>query len=425
MRRGRRWSVWALLLVTLALGAAACGGDEEGAPAEEEAPAQEVETEAVEEPAETEEEGEAAASEEPIVIGAAIDLTNQMSPFDTPALNAAQITADQINENGGVNGRPIEIRVRDTESDPELTKSAAIDLLNAGAHVLWTTCDVDLATPAAQEGINRGVLTVSPCIGTDQMGPKRFGEAGELAFSFGNVAQDEGAAMAEWAIAQGYETAVTITDNVIVYFQDIVRAFTQRFEAEGGEVVLAESFTTGDGTIQNVVSSVLGADADVIATTSFPDSMAAMTSGVRSGGGDTPFIASWAADGAFWTPEGLSGFNFVTYASVFGDDPSQEVQDLLAELESREQAPATGGFITGPAAVEGIASAIEQTGSTEGAALADAFLGFEGLETISGSVSFSEEFHSVFGREYRVMTVENGEHRFVEQITASEPATFE
>ena len=40
------------------------------------------------------------------------------------------------------------------------------------------------------------LLTVAPCIGTDQMGPKRFGTAGKLAFSFGNVAQDEGSAMA-------------------------------------------------------------------------------------------------------------------------------------------------------------------------------------------------------------------------------------
>ena len=50
-----------------------------------------------------------------------------------------------------------------------------------------------------QESINAGKLTVAPCIGTDQMGPKRFGAKGRLAFSFGNVAQDEGSAMAEYA----------------------------------------------------------------------------------------------------------------------------------------------------------------------------------------------------------------------------------
>ena len=68
---------------------------------------------------------------------------------------------------------------------------------------MFVTCDVDYATPVVQEAINRGVLAIAPCIGTDQMGPKRFGTKGKLAFSFGNVAQDEGSAMAELRVPEG------------------------------------------------------------------------------------------------------------------------------------------------------------------------------------------------------------------------------
>ena len=66
-----------------------------------------------------------------------------------------------------------------------------------GRDIIFTTCDVDFATPVVQEAINAGKLAIAPCIGTDQMGPKRFGAKGKLAFSFGNVAQDEGSAMAQ------------------------------------------------------------------------------------------------------------------------------------------------------------------------------------------------------------------------------------
>jgi len=68
------------------------------------------------------------------------------------------------------------------------------------------TCDVDLATPVVQEAINKGVLAIAPCIGTDQMGPKRFGAKGALAFSYGNVAQDEGSHGAG-AWGKGWKTA--------------------------------------------------------------------------------------------------------------------------------------------------------------------------------------------------------------------------
>ena len=57
------------------------------------------------------------------------------------------------------------------------------------------------------------------------MGPKRFGPKGNLAFSFGNVAQDEGSAMAQYAWAKGWKTAALATDTVIVYFKDVVKAF--------------------------------------------------------------------------------------------------------------------------------------------------------------------------------------------------------
>jgi branched-chain amino acid transport system substrate-binding protein len=403
MRRARTWGAAAALLLALLLLVAACGGDDDDAAT----------------PATQEE----AQSTGPIVIGAAVDLTNNMSFFDGPALTAAQIRVDEINAAGGIDGRKLEIRVVDHQLDPAKTKAAAVDLIDQGAVIGWVTCDVDWATPAAQEFLSAGLLTVAPCIGTDQMSPKRFGEAGERAFSFGNAAQDEGAAMAEYALEQGWTKAITITDNVIVYFQNVCQAFTARFEEKGGTIVKAESFTQGDKTIQNVVSSV-GREqgADVIAFCSFADDLAAGTAGIRSAGNATPFIGPWSTDGAFWVPKDLSDFYLVTYASIFGDDPNADVKALIEQMKAKDQAPATGGFVTGAAAIDAIVAAIKETGGTDGEALAGAMEGFEGLETISGAVSFSDDLHSVFGREYRVMKIENGQPKFVELFAASSPA---
>jgi branched-chain amino acid transport system substrate-binding protein len=411
MRGTTRWSLLLALVLAFGLAVAACGGDDDDDGGEAAADTA------------TAEEGEATG--EPIVIGAAVDLTSQMAPFDGPAVTAAQIQVDAINEAGGVDGRQLELRVVDHQLDPERTKSAAIELIDDGAEVLLVTCDVDFATPAVQEAITRGILAVAPCIGTDQMGPERFGEAGNLAFSIGNVAQDEGAAMAEYAIDQGWMTAATVTDNVIVYFQDVVKAFASRYVELGGEIAVEESWTQGDGTIQNVVSSLDGANVDVIATSTAFDDMPALVGGLRSLGNDTPIICGWSCDGNYWLPEGTDNFYTVTYASVFGDDPSDEVQALIDEMAARDQAPGTGGFITGAAAIDAIAAAVEQTGGTDGEALADAFESFDGLDTISGEISFSEEFHSVFGREYRVMEVQNSKPKFVELRAASSPAEIE
>jgi branched-chain amino acid transport system substrate-binding protein len=372
---------------------------------------------------------EATAEKGPIMIGAAVDQTKLMKFFDGPALTAAQIQADQINAAGGVDGRKLQFEVQNTRLDPARTKAAAVDLIDQGADVLWVTCDVDWATPSTQEGIQAGLLTVAPCIGTDQMGPKRFGDDGKLAFSYGNVAQDEGAALAELANQKGWKTANVVTDKSIAYTQNVCQAFEQRFTDLGGKVVSKESFTEGDGTINNVVSSVNDSQADTIAMcATTQQDLPAFVSGVRGGGNETPIIGPWSLDGAFWLPKSKSVANniyVITYASVYGDDPDPKVRDLIAKMKKAGQPPATGGFVTGAAAIDGIVEAVkENNGSTEGDKLAQSTENFSDLDTLSGAVSFSPEFHTAFGRDYRVIEIKNGKPRFAGTVKAGKPVTF-
>lgn len=362
------------------------------------------------------------ASGDPIIIGAAVDLTSQMAPFDGPAMLAAQITIDEINAAGGVLGRPLELRVVDTALDAAQTLSTATDLIDEGAEILLVTCDVDFATPAVQVALEAGMLAVAPCIGTDQMGPARFGDLGSLAFSFGNVAQDEGAVMAEFAIDQGWTTAAVVKDNLIVYFQNVVDAFANRFTELGGEIAMTEEFTNFDGTVGTVVSNVANAGVDVIVTSTAFDDMPALVSGVRSLGDETPFLCSWSCDGAYWIEPDLSEFYLVTFASVFGDDPSADVQSVIDAMEAEGQAPATGGFITGSDTIVTLAAAIDAVGGTDGAALAEHLEGLTDFAAPTGPVSFSPEWHSVFGREYRVMVVTDGQHSVLETRRATSPA---
>ncbi|HZQ66241.1 MAG TPA: ABC transporter substrate-binding protein [Gaiellaceae bacterium] len=362
----------------------------------------------------------------PIIIGAAIDTSGQMSPFNNPALTAAQLEIAKINAAGGVNGRKLRMLTCNTQnSKPDVSTSCASSLISKGAVIGWVTCDVDFATPAILTFLNKGLLTVAPCIGTDQMGPKRFGKKGKLAFSFGNAAQDEGAAMAEYAYkVKKWTTAITVTDNVIVYFKNVVQAFTDRFKQLGGSIVDAESFTSGDKTIQNVVSRVNQHKADVIVTSDGFADWPTEVAGIRSLGNNTPIMNSWAGDGTFWYPKSpkVTNYYYVTYASVFGDDPSAPVKALIAKMTGNKK-PATGGFVTGAAAIDGIVAAIKRSGgSTNGAKLAAAMEKFRNVPTISGGVSFSPALHSVFGRTYRVMEVNDNTPKYVGQVKASSPA---
>jgi branched-chain amino acid transport system substrate-binding protein len=356
----------------------------------------------------------------PIVIGWAFDSKGAMAPFDGPALAAAQLRIKQLNAKGGVGGRPFQIKTCDTQGNkPATAKSCAARLLSGKADVIFTTCDVDFAAPVVQEAINRGKLAVAPCIGTDQMGPKRFGAKGKLAFSFGNVAQDEGSAMAEYAWRRGWRKAALATDTVIVYFKNVVRAFEVRWKQLGGSIVAKESYQSlGSTNVQNAVSRLSRVQADVIVTSTAGafGALSTLVSGLRTLGNNTAILNSWAGDGTYWLPKSpqVTNYYFVTYASVFGDDPVKAVNSLAKSVKA-----GTGGFLTGPAAIDGVAAAIRRAGgSTNGARLAAQMEKFKKLPTISGNVSFSKSLHSVFGRQYRVLRIQNGKPKIIGSITA-------
>jgi branched-chain amino acid transport system substrate-binding protein len=363
-----------------------------------------------------------AAPAEPIIIGAAIDQSGNMAPFNNPPNLAAQIMVERINASGGVLGRPLELITIDTTLDPDQTKAVALDLIEQGAVMLLVTCDFDFAAPAAQEAVAANVLAVAPCIGTDRMGPKGLGDAGRIAFSFGNVAQDEGAVLAEFAMDQGWENALVVKDNLLIYFQDVVDAFDVRYQELGGTVVATEEFTGFDGTIGNVVTAVANAEKDVIAiSTAFAD-LPAFVAGLRSLGDDTPIVCSWACDGTFWVPEGVNNLYYNTFLSVFGDDPSDVANEFIAEMTERGAAPATGGFLGGAEAIEAFALAVEATGGTDAAAIADFFESFDNQPTLFGEISFSAENHTVFARSHRIMLFTDSVPALEEIRSATSPA---
>ncbi len=353
----------------------------------------------------------------PIVIGWAYDSSGQMAPFDGPALAAAKIRVRQINARGGVNGRPLRIDTCDTQNNNQArAKSCARRLLGRGADIVFVTCDVDFATPVVQEAINRRILAIAPCIGTDQMGPKRFGAKGRLAFSFGNVAQDEGSAMAEFAYRRGWRTAALATNTLLVYFKNVVQAFEKRFTQLGGRIVARESYATGANNVNTAVSRLNARRADVIVTSTAFAELPALVAGLRSLGNRTPILNSWAGDGTYWLPKDpeVTDYYAVTYVSVFGDDKSRAVRTLARQVKA-----ATGGFVAGAAAIDGIVTAIKRAkGSTNGTALSRQLERFRKVPTISGRVSFSRQLHTVFGREYRVIRIHDNKARVVGYVTA-------
>ena len=370
--------------------------------------------------------GGSAAPAKTVTIGWAYDDIGNMAAYDGPALATAKERIKSLNKGSATKLRLITCKTQGNK--PTVAKACAVKLLSQGADIIMTTCDVDYGTPVIQTAINAGKLTVAACIGTDQMGPKRFGPKGRLAFSFGNVAQDEGSAMAEFAWKQGWRTASLATDTVIVYFRNVVQAFKARWTQLGGKVAAEETYQSAGGSPaswQNTVTRLNAKTADVIVTSTAPPfgAQVPIITGLRTLGNNTPILNSWAGDGNYWyatlDPK-LSNYYYVTFASAFGDDPVKAVNALRNKYAGAiAKGGNTGAFVTGWSAIDGISLALKRTGGNpNGAALAAQMEKFKNVPTLSGLVTFSKGLHTVSGRTYRVIRVTNNTPKTIGVIKA-------
>ncbi|TRW45886.1 ABC transporter substrate-binding protein [Georgenia yuyongxinii] len=66
---------------------------------------------------------------EPIKIGAVLSLSGAAAAFGVPERNAAEVAVDFINDNGGIDGRPLELVVVDDKTDPTEAARAAQSLI--------------------------------------------------------------------------------------------------------------------------------------------------------------------------------------------------------------------------------------------------------------------------------------------------------
>jgi branched-chain amino acid transport system substrate-binding protein len=149
---------WVSLLLALLLAAAACGDD---TPADEpEEPAAGDMTEPTDdeptddEPTDDEPTEPAAEPEgEPLRIGMATSLSGAIALFGVANQNGAELAVDELNDAGGVLGRPVELIVRDDQARPEEGAALARDLIISE--------DVDMLLGPVSSGVALAITEVS------------------------------------------------------------------------------------------------------------------------------------------------------------------------------------------------------------------------------------------------------------------------
>jgi branched-chain amino acid transport system substrate-binding protein len=320
--------------------------------------------------------GAAQAQDDTIIIGGAMCQTGIQAPLDTPGVLGAQVAVKYINDNGGLLGKKVEYVNVDGKSDPVTVGNAAVELIDKGADIIMTPCDFDFGSPASREAQDAGLVGISACASDPLYSSWSLGDK-QFTLSMWNTTM--GATAADFAFKEkGWKTAYVVTDQFIAYTKSLSKYFVAQFKANGGEIILEDTYTNGDNDFSAQLARLkaLGKKPDVIFVSSYGQDIAFITRALREVGYDAPVLGGDAYDDpALHAALGEAHGNevyFVTHTFMTPEahPDMQKFIDLYVDMHGKE--PDTAFVATGWDTVMLMAEAIKAAGTTDGAAVAKA-----------------------------------------------------
>lgn len=177
-----------------------------------------------------------------VKIGVIISMSEEMVSFGLTILDIMNVSINDINENGGVNGKLLELVVRDGRCSDKWANLAAKDLFeNEHVNIIIGGICSDAALGASSYTEQKNIIMFSPTATSSE-----FSNAGD--FSFRSVSSNKEAAfiLAEKAYLDGNRKVGSISQLSSVS-SSFRRFFVERFEELGGEIVSIQSFVESGG----------------------------------------------------------------------------------------------------------------------------------------------------------------------------------
>lgn len=370
MRRiTRAWAIVAIGLATLCIGA--CGSDDE-------------------------ESGGGAASDgggggETVRIGFSGALSGPYAAYDVPLLNGMKFAAQEINDQGGIDGYKVEIVSKDNKGDQAATAQTTQELLDDGIQLFVLTTGAT-SVAGGQLATQSGAIA---SVGANTA-PDIVKSVGDRAFMivYGDNAQ--AAAGAEYSCDQGYKTAYLLGSNEIPYTKFIPEYFKQAFaDACGGQIGGEDSFKIGQTDFNPQIAKIKGADPqpDVIYTSMFIPDFGAFMKQLRSAGVDVPVVTVDGNDSALLVDSaGNAADGVVLSTSTFPTD-GNAAEEFFAEYEQvMGKKPETSAVeAMGRDNVYAFVEAAAAAKSTEPDAVLEQVNAFKDKEFVTGALTMSPD----------------------------------
>lgn len=349
-----------------------------------------------------------------IKIGQFASLTGSEATFGVSSDEGLRLAVDEINSQGGVLGKQIELVTEDNRGQTSETQTVVQKLINRDKVVAIIGEVASSRSKAAAPICQQNKI---PMISPASTNPE-VTAIGDYIFRVCFIDPFQATVMSKFALNSLKVNKVALLIDVKnAYSTGLAENFRRVFTEMGGQVISEQQYSAGDKDFKAQLTALMNDQPQAIFIPGYYTDVNLISIQARELGITIPLFGGdgWESEKLTEGKAGnaLEGSFFSTHASI--DDPNPKIQDFVRKYKAKYngKTPDTMALLAYDAGMV-LFDAIKKAGSTEGPKIKDAIANTKDFPGVSGNITINGERNAV--KPAVVMEIKSGKFVYKETI---------
>ncbi len=344
-----------------------------------------------------------------IRIGGLAPLTGDAASYGVAVNNAIQMAVEDINANGGIDGKQIEYIYYDEKGDTTEATNAYNKLVQDDKVVAIigdVTTKPTLAVAQTSQQDNIPIITATATAAEVTLtGPNIFRACFTDPF--------QGELMASYASEKlGATKVAVLSDMADDYSSGIAEAFVAKAEELGMQVVADEKYQDGDVDFKSQLTNIKGQNPDVLFLPVYYEDLRLISAQAKEVGVTAQLCGADGWDSVLTDNFDSSVLNGGVFCSQYSTESTDErVQSFISTYKEKYEMDPNMFAVLAYDATNMMAQAISDAGSTDSQAIIDAMAALE-YDGLTGHMTFDEDRNPK--KSAVIVSIQDNAYKFVE-----------
>lgn len=345
------------------------------------------------------------SAENEILVGEYGSLTGSEATFGQSTHNGIMMAMDEVNAAGGIKGRRVKVLTEDDQSKAEEAANAVSKLISQN-NVVALLGEVASSNSLAAAPIAQSNKV--PMISPSSTNPA-VTEKGEYIFRMCFIDSYQGESMANYISKQlKMNRAAILVDVKSDYSTGLAQFFERAFVANGGRIVVKQSYAKGDNDFRSQLTSIRSANPQVIFIPGYYNDIGQIAIQARDLGITQPLAGGDGWESPKLVEIGGKALEGSFYSNhYFAGDAQPLVRQFVEQYRERFGQTPDSLAALGYDSAKVLANAMSQAAQLDGPAIRDQIAATKNFPGVTGTITLGPDRNPT-GKKLVILEVRNG-----------------